>query len=190
CRDPLPPVLYTLSLHDALPISLRRVVLVVPPAQCVRFAALGVAAGEGASRAPRQGTVDAAQRQPQRLAHDRRALRRPHRGVRLAGGTLADRLGDPRLRPAGGGQLPRALRPAAAEDLVRSLPALPPRALVELRPPGHQHLPVPPAAPLGPPRQPDAPLPGPAQLRGGPAAPVRLRRHDRCRLLPAAVAQG
>ena len=70
----------------------------------------------------------------------------------------------------------------------RPLRAHPPRAQLELQQRRLQRAALPPAAPLRPPRQPDAPLPGAAPLRRGAAAADRLRRHDRARLVPAAVA--
>ncbi len=64
------------------------------------------------------------------------------------------------------------------------------RALLEQRQRRLQRLPLPPAAPLRPPRQPDPPLPGAAPLRGPAGAALGLRDDDRARLLPAAVAAG
>ena len=72
----------------------------------------------------------------------------------------------------------------------RPLRALPARAQLEQQQRRLQRPALPPAAPQRPPRQPDPPLPGAAPRRRGAAAAHRLRRDDRARLVPAAVAAG
>jgi alkane 1-monooxygenase len=86
------------------------------------------------------------QRRAQRLADDRRAVGSADRGVRPGGDPVPDHPGGLRHHPARGGQLPRALRPAAAEEAKRPLRALHARAQLELRPHRHQRVAVPPAA--------------------------------------------
>src|SRR5438093_3640928 len=132
--------------------------------------------------------MDAAQRRAQRVADERRPVRRADRRVRRRDRSLAGRPGGRRVLAAGGRQLPRALRPAAPDARGRPLRAHPSGALVELQQRGVQRAALPPAAPQRPPRQPDAPLPGPAALRRGAAAADRLRGDDRARLDPAALA--
>ena len=72
----------------------------------------------------------------------------------------------------------------------RPLRALPARAQLEQQQRRLQRAALPPAAPQRPPRQPDPPLPGAAPRRRGAAAAHRLRRDDRPRLVPAALAPG
>ena len=98
--------------------------------------------------------------------------------------------GGARLLAARGRQLPRALRPAAPEARGRPLRALPSRAQLEQQQRRLQRPALPPAAPQRPPRQPDPALPGAAPRRRGAAAAHRLRRDDRARLGPAALAAG
>ncbi|MGA4815139.1 fatty acid desaturase [Pseudomonas aeruginosa] len=62
--------------------------------------------------------------------------------------------------------------------------------LVEQQFPPDQPVPFPPAAPFRPPCLRQAPLPGAAPLRQRPATAQRLRRDDRPRPVPAALARG
>ena len=84
---------------------------------------------------------------------------------------VRDHPGGVRLLDAGVGQLPRALRSAAAEERGWPLRALHPAAQLELRSPGDQPVPLPPAAAQRPPRQPDASLPDAARMDGAPELP-------------------
>ena len=105
------------------------------------------------------------ERRAERLADDRGALRRADRRVRLGRGPVAALPGGGRLPAARGRELPGALRAAAPEAGGRPLRAL--RTAPQLEQQQHrlQRAALPPAAPLGPPRQPDAPLPGAQALR-------------------------
>ena len=134
----------------------------------------------------------AAQRHPQRVGDDRRRCSASLTAV-FGSGVLPVPAapGGLRLLAARGRQLPRALRPAAPEARRT--------AATSAREPRHswnsnnvvlQRAALPPAAPLRPPRQPDAPLPGAAPLRRGAGAAVGLRDDDPARLLPAALAPG
>ena len=89
-----------------------------------------------------------------------------------------------RLRDPGVGQLPRALRAAAAEELQRPIRALHPAAQLELRSSGDQPVPLPPAAAQRSPRQPDAALPDAAQHGRRAGAAQRLRHADRLTYFP------
>ena len=75
-----------------------------------------------------------------------------------------------------------------SEARGRPLRALPARALVELQQRQLQRAALPPAAPLRPPCEPRPALPGPASLRRGARAALRLRDDDRARLCLPAVA--
>ncbi len=86
---------------------------------------LEVRAARPARRAPRQPQ----ERHRQRLADDGRPVRRADRDLRLGRAAVPAAAGGRRLLAAGGRQLPRALRPAAAETRGRPLRADPPRAL-------------------------------------------------------------
>ena len=72
----------------------------------------------------------------------------------------------------------------------RPLRALPAGTQLEQQQRRFQRPPLPPAAPLRPPRQPDPPLPGAAPCRRGAAAADRVCGDDRPRLVPAALAPG
>ena len=117
------------------------------------------------------------QRRAQRLADVGGAVGCADRGVRPGADPVRDHPGGLRLQPAGGGQLPRALRAAAAEERQRPLRALHAGAQLELRPHRHQPVPVPPAAAQRSPRQPDPALPDAAQHgRARPTCPADTRR--------------
>ena len=162
----------------------------VPAAHRARQRHLGLGHRARPPRPHGQVALDAAQRHPRRLGDDRRPLRRAGDRLRPGRPALPADPGGARLLAAGGRQLPRALRPAAPEERGRPLRALPPGAQLEQQQRRLQRPPLPPAAPLRPPRQPDPPLPGAAPLQGGAAAAHRLRRDDRPRLVPAALAPG
>ena len=70
----------------------------------------------------------------------------------------------------------------------RALRALPARAQLELEQHRLEPVPLPPAAPLRSPREPDPALPGAAPLRGPARAALGLCRDDPARLCPAALA--
>ena len=135
---------------------------------------------EAAAAAPgRQESVALVQRRAQRLGDVGGVLRRTDRGVRPGADPVHGHLGGVRVHAAGDGQLPRALRPAAAEDRKRSLRAVRAGAQLELRPHRDQPVPVPPAAAQRSPRQPDAALPDAAQHGGRTEPAQRLRVDDR-----------
>ena len=132
--------------------------------------------------------VVAAQRRPQRLGDDRRAVGRRARAVRRRRAAVPAHPGRARVQPARGRQLPRALRAAPRVAAQRPLRAGHPAAQLEQQPPDHEPVPVPPAAAQRPPRQPHPALPGAAALRRVAAAARRLRGDDPAGLLAAAVA--
>ena len=91
-------------------------VLGVPAAQRLRQPALVLGAGGPASAPGRQESLALVQRRAQRLGDVGGVLRHPDRGLRRGADSVHRHLGGVRLHPAGDGQLPRALRAAAAED--------------------------------------------------------------------------
>ena len=103
---------------------------------------------------------------------------------------VADHPGGRRVLAPGSRQLPGALRAAAREARRRHRPLRAHAAApqLELRQRVVQRVVVPLAAPLRPPRAPDAPLPGAAPLRRGARAALRLRDDDPAGGDPAAVA--
>ena len=90
---------------------------------------------------------------------------------------------------AGVGELPRALRSAAAEDGIRTLRTMRASAQLELRPHCHQRLPLPSAAAQRPSRQSRAALPDTAQYGRRPQSAQRIRQPDQPDLLPPGVAK-
>ncbi len=149
------------------------------PRTVTRQPALGLGARARAPGAPRALAVDAAQRHPQRVGDDGRAVRAAGRGVRPDRAALPAAPGRRGLLPARGRQLPRALRPAAPAPRGRALRAHAPGAQLEQQQRRLERAALPPPAPLRPPRQPGAPLPGAAPRRGGAAAAHGLRGDDR-----------
>ena len=121
------------------------------------------------------------------------ALGRPGRRLRVAGAAVPGRPGGRRDQPAGGGELPRALRDAPAAHRAgrhRPLRAGAAQPLVEQQQRRHERAALPPAAAQRPPREPDPALPDAARLRGVPGAAHRVRRDDPARAGAAAVAPG
>ena len=89
----------------------------------------------------------------------------------------------------GVGELPRALRFAAAEDGIWALRTLRARAQLELRPHCHQRLPLPSAAAQRPPRQSRSALPDAAQYGRCPQSAQRIRQPYQPDLLPPGLAK-
>ena len=120
----------------------------LPAAHRRRQPALGLGDRDRPPRPARQVALEHPQRHPQRLGDDRRPLRRPGDRLRPGRPALPAGPGGDRVLAAGGRQLPRALRPAAAEARGRPLRALPARAQLEQQQRRLQRPALPPAAPL------------------------------------------
>lgn len=106
--------------------ALRRDVLGVPAAQRVGQPEVVVGARGAAAGPRRQEQVALVQRRAQRLGDVGGAVRHADRDLRCGAHPVRRHLGGLRLHAAGDGQLPRALRAAAAEDRERPLRALRP----------------------------------------------------------------
>ena len=111
----------------------------------------------------------------------RRAVGRPGRLARRRDPAVPRAPGGAGLHAARARQLPRALRhapPAGRGSRQGALRAGGAHPQLERQQHRHQRAALPPAAAQRPPRQPHAPLPGAARLRGRAAAADRLRRDD------------
>jgi alkane 1-monooxygenase len=163
----------------------RELLRVLP--RTVRQPALELGARARAPAPPGARAWSPAQRHPRRLGDDRRAVRGARRRVRAV--VLPYLL----IQAVVGFSLLEVVNYLEHYGLLRQKREdgryeRTPRAQLEQQQRRLERAALPPAAPLRPPRQPDPPLPGAAPLRRGAAAAHRLRRHDRARVHPAAVA--
>src|ERR1700733_6575180 len=166
----------------------RRELLGVPAEDRRRQRGLGVRARARMARSPRPAGVEHPKQRPQRLGDDGGAVRRADRDIRARRAAVPAAADDHRVPAAGGGQLPRALRVAAAEAAGRPVRSHAAGAQLEQQQRRVQRAAVPPPAPQRPPRQSDPALPGVASFRRGASAADRVRRHDPARAGAAPVA--
>ncbi|CAG9250950.1 hypothetical protein BDI4_290123 [Burkholderia diffusa] len=167
--------------------ALRRIVLGVPAAHRGRQHPLGLAARDGAPRAPRAFAVDLAQRGAACVGDDRRRVGHRDRDSRQGRDSVPRDPGRVRCVAARSRQLRRTLRarpPQAAERPLRTLHAA---AFVEQQSRRHQPVPVSVAAARRPSREPDTLIPGAAPLRRLAATAGRLRDDDPVRVCAAAL---
>ena len=177
--------------EDPASSAARRELLGLPAAHRRRQPALGLGARERRASPARPAALDAPQRHPQRLGDDRRCS-----SPALA--VVFGRSSCPTCccRRSSASRLLEVVNYLEHYGLLRQkrrgrpLRALRPRHSWNSNNVASNVLPLPPAAPQRPPRQPDPPLPGAAPLRRGAAAADRLRGDDRRRAGPAAVAAG